>query len=95
MLTLVYFFYFLCFLSILTFLFKQKHLLMMLISLEFMIIILFFVSLVFFGLFSFSYYFGMIFLSVGVCESVLGISIMVNLIRSYGNDFINSFNSLW
>nr|ALO77140.1 NADH deshydrogenase subunit 4L [Passalidae sp. GENSP02] len=95
MMTLSMLFLGLLFLSVLTFLFKQKHLLMMLISLEFMIIILFIMMMVFFSLYSLNFYFGMIFLVVGVCESVLGISIMVSLIRSYGNDYFQFFNSLW
>jgi len=79
---------------VLTFLIKQKHLLIMLISLEFIIISLFLLIIVFFGLFNYEYYFSILFLSVRVCERVLGLSIMVRLIRAYGNDYFQSFNIL-
>ena len=80
---------------VLTVLIKQKHLLIILISLEFIIVGLFLLIIVFFRVFNYEYYFRMLFLSVRVCERVLGLSIMVRLIRVYGNDYFQSFNILW
>lgn len=37
----------------------------------------------------------MIYLTIAVCEGVLGLSIIVMRIRSVGNEFIISLNSLW
>ena len=92
-------FYFLIYVIIgvrvLTVLIKQKHLLIILISLEFIIVGLFLLIIVFFRVFNYEYYFRILFLSVRVCERVLGLSIMVRLIRVYGNDYFQSFNILW
>nr|YP_006576026.1 NADH dehydrogenase subunit 4L [Sphenophorus sp. BYU-CO246]ACZ58553.1 NADH dehydrogenase subunit 4L [Sphenophorus sp. BYU-CO246] len=74
---------------------KHKHLLLMLLSLEFIIISLY--CLMFLGFLSLEndYFFCMIYLAMSVCESALGLSILVNMIRNHGNDFILSFSSLW
>lgn len=80
--------------GVFTFLIKQKHLLIILISLEFVIVGLFLFITLYFRIFNYDYYFGILFLSIGVCERVLGLSILVRLIRSYGNDYFQSFNIL-
>nr|QWB85803.1 NADH dehydrogenase subunit 4L [Arhopalus rusticus] len=74
---------------------KRKHLLLMLLSLEFIILSLY--SLIFIYLFNmnYEYFFSMIFLTMSVCEGVLGLSILVLMIRSHGNDYILTFSSLW
>lgn len=40
-------------------------------------------------------YFNIVFLIMRVCEGVLGLSILISLIRSYGNDYFQRFNILW
>nr|AML26412.1 NADH dehydrogenase subunit 4L [Staphylinidae sp. BMNH 1274637] len=81
--------------GILAFSMKRKHLLMMLLSLEYTILSLYFMLIIYLGNFMHEYYFCMIFLTLSVCEGVLGLSIMVSLIRSHGNDYFQSFNILW
>lgn len=72
---------------------KRKHLLSTLLSLEFIVLRLFFY--IFFVLLSyFELYFLMYFLTLGVCEGVLGLGILVSIIRSHGNDYFRSFNIL-
>nr|ART65593.1 NADH dehydrogenase subunit 4L [Lamprigera yunnana] len=88
-------FMFFYFIGLFMFSFKCKHLLLMLLSLEFIMINLFFGLSVIMSMFFMENYFLMIFFSMGVCEGVLGLSILVSLIRSYGNDYFNSFNLLW
>nr|YP_009450456.1 NADH dehydrogenase subunit 4L [Stegobium paniceum]ARH10879.1 NADH dehydrogenase subunit 4L [Stegobium paniceum]QCI56378.1 NADH dehydrogenase subunit 4L [Stegobium paniceum]QDH12154.1 NADH dehydrogenase subunit 4L [Stegobium paniceum] len=81
--------------GVLYFSFKRKHLLLMLLSLEFMIISLFLGLSLYFYNFSYEEFFLMIFLTFSVCESALGLSILVSLMRVYGNDYFSTFNLLW
>nr|YP_010043669.1 NADH dehydrogenase subunit 4L [Tinda javana]QPD06990.1 NADH dehydrogenase subunit 4L [Tinda javana] len=39
-------------------------------------------------------YFSMMFLTFSVCEGTLGLSLLVSMIRSHGNDYFNSFSIL-
>lgn len=78
----------------LSFILIRKHLLSMLLSLEFIVLSLFFLLLLFLINFNFELYFLMFFLVFRVCEGALGISILVSIIRTHGNDFFNSFSIL-
>nr|YP_010463197.1 NADH dehydrogenase subunit 4L [Bochrus foveatus]UUJ37721.1 NADH dehydrogenase subunit 4L [Bochrus foveatus] len=73
----------------------RKHLLLMLFGLEFMVIIVFMMFYIFLSVFGFEMYYLLIFLVFSVCEGALGLSILVNLIRSHGNDYMMSFSLLW
>nr|YP_010463262.1 NADH dehydrogenase subunit 4L [Ischnodemus noctulus]UUJ37786.1 NADH dehydrogenase subunit 4L [Ischnodemus noctulus] len=73
----------------------RKHLLIVLFSIEYMVIVLFFMFFLYLMLFGFEVYFLLIFLVFSVCEGALSLSILVNLIRSHGNDYISSFSSMW
>lgn len=86
--------YILFFLGILVFISNQKHLLSILLSLEFIILSLFTSIIFFFNLFIFERYFSIIFLVFSVCEGALGLSILVSLVRTHGNDYFQSFNIL-
>nr|YP_010735803.1 NADH dehydrogenase subunit 4L [China mantispoides]WEL32776.1 NADH dehydrogenase subunit 4L [China mantispoides] len=71
---------------------KRKHLLMVLLSLEYIVISLFFVMVFYFNLFYFNLFYVVIFMVLSVCEGVLGLSILVSMIRSHGSDYLNSFS---
>nr|QXF68539.1 NADH dehydrogenase subunit 4L [Yersinia mexicana] len=73
---------------------KRKHLLMTLLSLEFIVLILFIVLYYYFVLIGGELYMTMFFLSFAVCEGALGLSILVSMIRTHGNDYFNSFSLL-
>nr|YP_009479370.1 NADH dehydrogenase subunit 4L [Sabethes glaucodaemon]AVV61106.1 NADH dehydrogenase subunit 4L [Sabethes glaucodaemon] len=91
----MYIFFMLMFLfSCLTFISSRKHLLCTLLSLEFMVLILFSIMLLYLSFMSFEGYFSMFFLSFCVCEGVLGLSILVSMIRTHGNDYFQSFSVL-
>nr|YP_010533746.1 NADH dehydrogenase subunit 4L [Sabethes tarsopus]UXX46897.1 NADH dehydrogenase subunit 4L [Sabethes tarsopus] len=91
----VYMFFILMFIfSCLTFMSSRKHLLCTLLSLESMVLILFSVLLLYLNFMKFESYFSMFFLSFGVCEGVLGLSILVSMIRTHGNDYFQSFSVL-
>nr|ALO76896.1 NADH deshydrogenase subunit 4L [Propalticus sp. PRO01] len=74
---------------------KFKHLLLMLLSLEFIVISLYMNMYYYISINSLDYFFLMIFLTVSVCEGVLGLSLLVSMIRFHGNDYIMTLNSLW
>nr|ARH54204.1 NADH dehydrogenase subunit 4L [Coleoptera sp. 2 AH-2016] len=80
--------------GVITFSLKSKHLLIMLMSLELLVLSLYL------GLFSTlsvmnECFLSMIFLSMSVCEGALGLSILVMMIRGYGNDYLQSNSLLW
>nr|YP_010710206.1 NADH dehydrogenase subunit 4L [Dyscolus rotundiceps]YP_010710219.1 NADH dehydrogenase subunit 4L [Dyscolus oreas]WCS91809.1 NADH dehydrogenase subunit 4L [Dyscolus diopsis]WCS91640.1 NADH dehydrogenase subunit 4L [Dyscolus rotundiceps]WCS91653.1 NADH dehydrogenase subunit 4L [Dyscolus oreas]WCS91666.1 NADH dehydrogenase subunit 4L [Dyscolus oreas]WCS91744.1 NADH dehydrogenase subunit 4L [Dyscolus rotundiceps] len=87
-------FIFMFFTGMMVFSSKRKHLLLMLLSLEFIILSLYMLMFIYLSMFSYEYYFSMLFLTFCVCESVLGLSILVSLIRTHGNDFFFSLNML-
>nr|UPL65568.1 NADH dehydrogenase subunit 4L [Dicranocephalus sp.] len=86
---------FLMFLSgLFAFSMAHKHLLLALFSLEFLVLILFLSFFIFLLKFGFEMYFIMIFLTFSVCEGALGLGVLVNMIRSYGNDYLSSLSVL-
>nr|YP_002213621.1 NADH dehydrogenase subunit 4L [Bilobella aurantiaca]ABS88972.1 NADH dehydrogenase subunit 4L [Bilobella aurantiaca] len=72
---------------------ELKHLLMVLLSLEFMMLMLFALSVVvsvqFMGVYLF-----IILLIFGVCEGALGLTLLVVLVRKIGGDYLNIFGLL-
>nr|QWY25989.1 NADH dehydrogenase subunit 4L [Gonocephalum kochi] len=74
---------------------KRKHLLLMLLSLEFIVLSVYYLMFFYFSQVDNEYFFSMVFLTFSVCEGVLGLSILVSLIRTHGNDYFQSFNVLW
>nr|ARH54022.1 NADH dehydrogenase subunit 4L [Stricticollis tobias] len=74
---------------------KRKHLLLMLLSIEYVVLSLYLNIFVYLSYVSSEYFFSMIFLTFTVCEGVLGLSLLVSIIRTHGNDYFNSFNLLW
>nr|AML26582.1 NADH dehydrogenase subunit 4L [Staphylinidae sp. BMNH 1274708] len=83
------------FIGLIMFCMMCKHFLMMLLSLEFIMMSL--LLGLFFMLMNFNYemYFLMIFMIMVVSEGVLGLSILVSIIRTHGNDYFYNLNMLW
>nr|YP_010615472.1 NADH dehydrogenase subunit 4L [Dodona dipoea]WAT94142.1 NADH dehydrogenase subunit 4L [Dodona dipoea] len=71
---------------------KQKHLLIVLMSLEFIVLSIYFMLMMYLSMIDYNMYMLMIFLVLSVCEGALGLSILVSLIRTHGNDYFQSFN---
>nr|YP_010446929.1 NADH dehydrogenase subunit 4L [Prosopocoilus laterotarsus]QNS37145.1 NADH dehydrogenase subunit 4L [Prosopocoilus laterotarsus maedaorum]UTM10036.1 NADH dehydrogenase subunit 4L [Prosopocoilus laterotarsus] len=88
-------FVFMYLLGLLSFCLNRKHMLLMLLSLEFVVVSLFLGLYIYLSVYSWEFYFLMIYLTVSVCEGALGLSILVLLMRTYGNDYMESFNLLW
>nr|QLY89610.1 NADH dehydrogenase subunit 4L [Rachispoda cryptochaeta] len=80
--------------GIFVFVSNRKHLLSMLLSLEYIVLMSFFLLFIYLNLMSYEGFFSMMFLTFSVCEGALGISILVSMIRTHGNDYFQSFNVL-
>nr|UKO33029.1 NADH dehydrogenase subunit 4L [Stenochironomus sp. 3CZ] len=87
-------FIFMFFWAIISFLNFYKHFLTVLISLEFIVLNLFFFFFFYLNFFNFEYYYCLYFLIFSVCEGILGLSILVKMIRNYGNDNFLNFSLL-
>nr|YP_010958772.1 NADH dehydrogenase subunit 4L [Eumorphobotys obscuralis]WNB40520.1 NADH dehydrogenase subunit 4L [Eumorphobotys obscuralis] len=73
---------------------KHKHLLIVLLSLEFIVLSVFFFMVILFSYIEYDMYMLMVFLVFSVCEGALGLSILVSMIRTHGNDYFQSFSLL-
>nr|YP_010154786.1 NADH dehydrogenase subunit 4L [Gryllodes sigillatus]QQX28021.1 NADH dehydrogenase subunit 4L [Gryllodes sigillatus]QWQ55686.1 NADH dehydrogenase subunit 4L [Gryllodes sigillatus]UBU97877.1 NADH dehydrogenase subunit 4L [Gryllodes sp.] len=70
---------------------KRKHLLVVLLSLEYMVLFTFFLLIYWLGMFDYELFLSMIYLVFAVCEGSLGLGILVSMVRSHGNDYFQSF----
>nr|YP_010371923.1 NADH dehydrogenase subunit 4L [Peleteria iavana]UOX27103.1 NADH dehydrogenase subunit 4L [Peleteria iavana] len=73
---------------------NNKHLLSMLLSLEYIVLSLFLILFIYLNMMNYEFFFSMLFLVFSVCEGALGLSILVSMIRTHGNDYFQSFNIL-
>lgn len=80
------------FIGNLIFVSKNKHLLIVLLRLEFIVLRIFFFFLVFLIIIDYDIYILMVFLVFSVCEGSLGLSILVSIIRTHGNDYFQRFS---
>nr|AVJ52534.1 NADH dehydrogenase subunit 4L [Homaemus proteus] len=80
--------------GVITFCSTRNHLLLALLSLEFMVLSIFYMMIVFMMIYGYELYFSLIFLVFSVCEGGLGLSILVKLVRSQGNDYLTSLSVL-
>nr|YP_010267393.1 NADH dehydrogenase subunit 4L [Neoperla bimaculata]UIF93993.1 NADH dehydrogenase subunit 4L [Neoperla bimaculata] len=73
---------------------KRKHLLLTLLSLEFIVLSLFVFLFIFLNMMQYELFFSMVFLTFSVCEGALGLAILVSMIRTHGNDYFQTFSVL-
>lgn len=85
---------FLFLIGIFIFVSNRKHLLSILLRLEYIVLNLFFLLFIYLNLINYRRFFSIIFLTFRVCEGALGLSILVSIIRTHGNDYFQSFNIL-
>jgi NADH-ubiquinone oxidoreductase chain 4L len=90
----VLFFIFLFFVAGFSFIYSYKHLLNILLRLEIIVLVLFLFIYLYLLIFNFETYFCLYFLTFSVCEGVLGLSILVSIIRTHGNDYFINFSIL-
>nr|YP_011018085.1 NADH dehydrogenase subunit 4L [Eucosmetus incisus]WQH58283.1 NADH dehydrogenase subunit 4L [Eucosmetus incisus] len=72
----------------------HNHFLIMLISLEFLVLVVYLSLFFFIFFYNYDFYYLMLFLVFSVCEGSLGLGILVNMIRSHGNDMLLSLSIL-
>nr|YP_010502884.1 NADH dehydrogenase subunit 4L [Exitianus nanus]UXD78661.1 NADH dehydrogenase subunit 4L [Exitianus nanus] len=89
-----YFIMYMYIISLVSLLLIRKHIFLCLISLEFVVISLLMMIMYYSFMFLSSYYLMVICMVFFVCEGVLGLSVLVSMIRCYGNDYLNSI-LLW
>lgn len=70
--------------------FQWKHILSILLRFEVLILGVIFSFLLIWGLYSRESNIMIIIVVFGVCEASLGLALLVSLIRSHGNDYVNS-----
>nr|UQJ73690.1 NADH dehydrogenase subunit 4L [Potthastia sp. 1XL] len=85
---------YLFFSGVIVFVSNRKHLLSTLLSLEFIVLSLFLFLFLYLNMYNYEIYFTMMFLTFSVCEGALGLSILVSMIRTHGNDYFGSFSIL-
>nr|QUI77254.1 NADH dehydrogenase subunit 4L [Empoascanara gracilis] len=68
----------------------RKHILLCLISLEFIVLSLLLLVFLYCLMFNYSFYIYLFMMTFYVCEGVLGLSVLVYMIRCHGNDYLNS-----
>nr|YP_010490379.1 NADH dehydrogenase subunit 4L [Calantica studeri]UWM12865.1 NADH dehydrogenase subunit 4L [Calantica studeri] len=68
----------------------RKHLMSMLISLEYMVLSIFMLIVLVSFTLGFETYLSLIFLVAAVCEGSLGVGILVGMVRSHGSDYVGS-----
>nr|YP_009434628.1 NADH dehydrogenase subunit 4L [Dorcadia ioffi]ATF28041.1 NADH dehydrogenase subunit 4L [Dorcadia ioffi] len=78
----------------LKFCFNKKNLLISLLILEYKVLMMFLIMYISLNMCMFENYFLMMYIVFSVCESVLGLSILVSMIRTHGSDFFQGFNML-
>lgn len=86
--------FFIIIIGIFIFISNRKHLLSMLLRLEYIVLSLFYLLFIYLNILNYESYFRIVFITFRVCEGVLGLSILVSIIRIYGNDYFQSFNIL-
>nr|YP_009694516.1 NADH dehydrogenase subunit 4L [Eurydema oleracea]QEI26501.1 NADH dehydrogenase subunit 4L [Eurydema oleracea] len=72
----------------------RKHLLLSLLSLEFLVLCVFLLLFLLMYNYGYELYLLMMFLVFTVCEGALGLSILVSLVRGQGNDYLSSMSLL-
>nr|YP_004123578.1 NADH dehydrogenase subunit 4L [Alpheus distinguendus]ACV90185.1 NADH dehydrogenase subunit 4L [Alpheus distinguendus] len=72
----------------------RKHLLNTLLSLEFIMVNLFWLMVVMVSNVGGDLYFSLFFMTLAACEGALGLALLVSIVRTHGNDNFSSFSVL-
>nr|YP_010988774.1 NADH dehydrogenase subunit 4L [Paranaspides williamsi]WOR81144.1 NADH dehydrogenase subunit 4L [Paranaspides williamsi] len=73
---------------------KRKHLLNTLLSLEFVMLGIFWLLSLSLMKISHDIYFVLFFLTLAACEGALGLALLVSIVRTHGNDCFSNFSIL-
>nr|YP_010583048.1 NADH dehydrogenase subunit 4L [Eurhadina cuii]UGN61494.1 NADH dehydrogenase subunit 4L [Eurhadina cuii] len=89
-----FFFMYMFFMGLFSLIMIRKHILLCLISMEFVVLSLLMLVMLFCLMSNYMFYMYLIMMTFYVCEGVLGLSVLVYMIRCHGNDFLMSM-FLW
>nr|AML26155.1 NADH dehydrogenase subunit 4L [Scolytinae sp. BMNH 1274282] len=81
--------------SLFVFIYNNKHFLIMLLSMEVMVLSLYFLLYMYLSYGHSDYFISMFYLSLSVCEGALGLALLVLMIRTHGSDMIMLVDNLW
>nr|YP_010175185.1 NADH dehydrogenase subunit 4L [Olidiana ritcheri]QSJ61390.1 NADH dehydrogenase subunit 4L [Olidiana ritcheri] len=84
----LYVIFYMYFMSLFSLIYMRKHVLLSLMLLEFVILSLL-IMIILNLLYSSIFYYYLFMMMFYVCESVLGLTILVMMIRNHGNDYLN------
>ena len=73
---------------------KRKHLLNTLLSLEYIILSVFWLIILILSYIGEEIFFSLFFLTFAACEGALGLALLVSIVRTHGNDRFGNFNLL-
>nr|YP_010730035.1 NADH dehydrogenase subunit 4L [Ctenophthalmus quadratus]WEF75075.1 NADH dehydrogenase subunit 4L [Ctenophthalmus quadratus] len=73
---------------------NKRSLLVSLLILEYLVLMLFMLLYLSLNFCMFENFFLMMYIVMSVCESVLGLSILVSMIRTHGSDYFMGYNML-
>nr|WRQ18247.1 NADH dehydrogenase subunit 4L [Multinervis sp.] len=76
--------------GIFSLIFIKNHILLSLMSLEFIVLYLLYFIYMYCLVYEGSFYLYVFLMTFFVCEGVLGLSLLVFMIRTHGNDYLNS-----
>nr|AEK48369.1 NADH dehydrogenase subunit 4L [Peripatoides sympatrica] len=82
-------------LGCMSFISKRNHLLTLLLSLEFIMLNLYWYMSLLLLIMNKELFMSLVFLTLIACEASIGLSLLVTLIRSHGNEYFNNLNMLW
>nr|QZR91909.1 NADH dehydrogenase subunit 4L [Mileewa rufivena] len=89
-----FFYIYMFMLSMISLILIRKHILLCLISLEFVVLSILMIVMMFCNYMNYSFYIYIFYMTFYVCEGVLGLSVLVSMIRYHGNDYLSSM-FLW
>nr|YP_010582957.1 NADH dehydrogenase subunit 4L [Typhlocyba choui]UGN61403.1 NADH dehydrogenase subunit 4L [Typhlocyba choui] len=89
-----FYFIYMFFMGLFCLILIRSHILLCLISLEFVVLSLFLLILLYCLMLKYTFYLYLVMMTFFVCEGVLGLSILVYMIRFHGNDYLMSMY-LW
>lgn len=93
MITIIIFLY-IYIIGLLTLCSIRKHIFLCLVRLEFIVLSLFLIIRLYLINYDYEIYICTVFLTFIVCEGAIGLSVLVYLIRSHGNDYLNSIRTI-
>nr|YP_001974536.1 NADH dehydrogenase subunit 4L [Metaperipatus inae]ABQ95567.1 NADH dehydrogenase subunit 4L [Metaperipatus inae] len=75
-----------------SFISKRSHILAILLSLEFIMLNMFWMMNIWLLIMEKEMFLSVVFLSITACEASIGLAILISMMRSHGNDYYNSLS---